>query len=112
MTHWLALLAAQTIAANATEPNDRAIEMEVSKEGDQIKVELHGNSPKTQHVSFAIEVTGSSNSKHSGSLTLAANSPQTLSTIKVSTSGKWCARVMVEEEGRAPYELSEGSCAD
>ncbi len=91
-------------------PEDRAIALEVTERGDRVTFELLGNSPRTQHVSFSIEVTGSSSSKHSGSLTLAANDPQTLSTLKIRTNGDWCAKVTVEEEGRAPYELREGPC--
>ena len=91
-------------------PEDHAIVLEVTEQDDRVTIQLLGNSPRTQHVSFTIEVTGSSNSKHSGSLTLAANDPQTLSTLKINTSRDWCAKVMVEEEGRAPYELREGSC--
>jgi len=110
MIHWLSLILGPAIAGTAIPPRDRALDLQIAEQGDRVTIELHANSSRAQHVSFAIEVTGSSNSKHSGSLTLAANDPQTLSTLKVTTNGNWCAKVVVEEEDRAPYELREGPC--
>jgi len=110
-THWLSLVLAPTIAGTAMPPEDRALDLQITEREDRVTVELHANSSRAQHVSFSIEVTGPSSSKHSGSLSLAANDPQTLSTLRISTKGDWCAKVVVEEEGRAPYELREGSCA-
>jgi len=106
----LSFLMTHAMMGPAMAHDGRAVDLEVNKDGEQIEVLLHGHSDRNQRVSFEIEVTGNSNSRHRGSTTLAANSPQVLSTIKLSARGDWCARVTVEEEDRAPYELTEGSC--
>ncbi|MEL7218071.1 MAG: curli-like amyloid fiber formation chaperone CsgH [Pseudomonadota bacterium] len=110
MMDWMSLLVAPALAGTVVPPSERAVSLEISERGDKIVVELNANSPHRQHVSFTVELTGNSTSKHSGSITLAANDHQTLSTLKMGNAGKWCARVVVEEEGSAPYELREGIC--
>lgn len=110
MSNLLSLLIAHAIMGPAMAHDGKAVDLEVNRDGDQIEVLLNANSDRSQRIAFEIEVTGNSNSRHRGSTTLAANSPQILSTIKVSANGEWCARVTVEEEDRAPYELTEGSC--
>lgn len=110
MNHWLGLILAQAISGTSM-ADDRAVRLEAIEDGGQVTVQVFGNSPRTQRISFTVEVTGQSHSKHSGSLTLAANDPQTLSTLKVGASGDWCAKITVEEEARAPYQLLRGTCA-
>lgn len=102
------ILSAILGATMSEEP--RAITLDATRNGDIVEVQLKGASDRTQAVSYSLEVTGDSSSRHRGRTTLAANSSQVLSTVKVSANGEWCARVTVEEEDRAPYELTEGSC--
>lgn len=75
-------------------------------------MQLIGEATEARQVSYELEVTGKSNSRHRGKTTLAANTRMVLSTIKVSAGPDWCVRLMAEEEGRAPYEIREGHCAD
>lgn len=112
MNHWLGLILAQAISGAAPPLDDRAVRLEVTEDKGQVVVQVQSNSPRAQTISFTIEVSGSSHGKHSGSLAIAANDPRTLSTLKVGTTGDWCATLRVEEEGRAPYELREGACED
>ena len=105
----LFFLTASLESAMTHEP--QALALQVVDNGPQVEVQLLANSPRAQEVSYTLEVTGKSTSKHRGKTSLAAGAKHVLSTIKASKDDDWCARVVVEEEGREPYELSEGSCA-
>jgi hypothetical protein len=89
-----------------------ALSLAVSKQGDRVEVQLIGEAAEARQVSYVLEVTGQSNSRHRGKTTLAANTRAVLSTIRTSAGPDWCVRLMVEEEGREPYEIREGLCPD
>ncbi len=104
-------LATSTVSTMSDSP--RALTLDVRRNGDQIEVELIGHAPEARTVSYLLEVTGTSNSRHRGKTTLAANSRAVLSTVKVSAGRDWCVRLKAEEEGTEPYEIREGTnCAD
>jgi hypothetical protein len=89
-----------------------ALQLEVRQTGDAIEVQLIGDSPRAQQVSYLLEVTGQSTSRHRGKTTLAANARTVLSTVRANVGEYWCVRLLAEEEGREPYEILEGDCAD
>ncbi|MFN4097385.1 MAG: curli-like amyloid fiber formation chaperone CsgH [Sphingomonas sp.] len=93
--------------------NDRpqALQLDVRQTGDAIEVQLIGHSPRAQQVSYTLEVTGLSTSRHRGMTTLAANAHTVLSTVRVNAGETWCVRLLAEEEGREPYEIRAGDCA-
>lgn len=88
----------------------RSITLDVQMEGDQVVARVLGHSKTTRQVSFSLEVTGTSTSRHKASTTLAAGTQTTLSTIKITRGESWCARAVVEEAGIEPYELTQGPC--
>lgn len=89
----------------------RALTLDVRQHDGGIEVELVGLSPRTQRVSYTLEVTGQSTSRHRGSTTLAAGTRAVLSTMRASAGASWCVTLVAEEEGRDPYEITQGSCA-
>jgi hypothetical protein len=101
-------LASSSVTAMSDTP--AALSLAVSRAGDGIEVQLIGETAEARQVSYVLEVSGQSNSRHRGKTTLAANSRAVLSTIKVSTGPDWCVRLLAEEEGREPYEIREGRC--
>jgi hypothetical protein len=110
-----ALLAALLAAfvANTVHPMSdfpAALQLDVRQKDGIIEVQLIGNSPRSQQVSYLLEVMGQSTSRHRGKTTLAANSPTVLSTVRVTAGKRWCVRLLAEEEGREPYEIREGDC--
>jgi hypothetical protein len=108
----LATLLLPLASSLVTEMNDvpAALSLAVSKQGDAIEVQLIGEAAEARQVSYVLEVSGQSNSRHRGKTTLAANARTVLSTIKTSAGPDWCVRLLAEEEGRAPYQLREGNC--
>lgn len=101
-------LASSTVSAMSDVP--AALTLDVRHNGDAIEVQLIGDSPRAQQVSYVLEVTGQSTSRHRGKTTLAANSRTVLSTIRANAGEAWCVRLLAEEEGRDPYEILEGDC--
>lgn len=89
-----------------------ALTIAVHQHGDAIEVQLIGESPEAQKVSYLLEVSGESQSRHRGKTTLAANARTVLSTVKAKAGPDWCVRLVAEEEGRAPYEIREGNCPE
>jgi hypothetical protein len=89
----------------------RALTLDVRQHDGGIEVELVGLSPRTTRVSYSLEVTGQSTSRHRGSTTLAAGTRAVLSTMRASAGASWCVTLVAEEEGRDPYEITQGSCA-
>lgn len=87
-----------------------ALGLDVSEESDMVEVLLRANSPHAQTVQYTLEVTGRSSSTHRGKTSLRANTPAVLTTVRTASDGDWCARLVVEEQGREPYELTRGSC--
>ncbi len=107
----IALLLTPNAVPDMTE-DTHALRLDVRQQAGGIEVQLIGNSARAQQVSYLLEVTGQSTSRHRGSTTLTAGTPAILSTIRATSGGDWCVRLVAEEEGREPYEILEGSCAD
>jgi hypothetical protein len=103
---------ASTSAVPAMVEAPPALSLAVSKQGDRVEVQLIGEAAEARQVSYVLEVTGQSNSRHRGKTTLAANTRAVLSTIRTSAGPDWCVRLLAEEEGREPYEIREGLCPD
>jgi hypothetical protein len=89
-----------------------ALTLDVRHEADAIEVQLIGDSPRAQEVSYILEVTGSSTSHHRGKTKLTANARTVLATVRASAGENWCVRLLAEEEGRAPYEIQKGRCME
>lgn len=113
--NWRAALAAllvplvsSTVSAMSDVPE--ALKLDVRHAGDAIEVQLIGDSPRAQQVSYLLEVTGQSTSRHRGKTTLAANARTVLSTIRANAGEKWCVRLLAEEEEREPYTILAGDC--
>jgi hypothetical protein len=106
----LLLLVPETVPL-MTDPQP-ALTLEVQQHGSMIEVRLIGLSPRTQQVSYSLEITGQSTSRHRGKTTLTADTPAVLSTMRTETGDKdWCVKMVAEEEGGAPYEVVRGTCA-
>jgi ribose 1,5-bisphosphokinase PhnN len=97
--------------SDATTEAPRALSLDVEDKGGMIEVRLTGLSARAQGVKYALEVTGTSTSRHRGSTQLAAGTRAVLSTMRTSAGADWCVKLVAEEEGRAPYEITRGSCA-
>lgn len=110
LTALLIPLAHSTVYAMMNVPD--ALTLDVRNEADAIEVQLIGDSPRTQEVSYLLEVTGSSTSRHRGKTKLTANARTVLATVKASAGENWCVRLLAEEEGRPPYEIRKGRCAE
>lgn len=102
------------LASSAVSPAMRdataALSLAVARQGDRIEVQLIGETAEARQVSYVLEVSGQSNSRHRGKTTLAANTRTVLSTVTTSAGPDWCVRLLAEEEGREPYEIREGLC--
>lgn len=111
--------AAATAPANSEIPampqaaseSPRALNLDVEMKGGMLEVRLTGLSPHAQAVSYSLEITGTSTSRHRGSTRLAAGTQAVLSTMRTSAGDDWCVKLVAEEEGRAPYEVIHGTCA-
>lgn len=88
-----------------------ALTLDVREHDGMLEIELVGLSPRAQGVSYALEVTGNSTSRHRGSTKLAAGTRAVLSTMRTTAGENWCVKLTAEEEGRAPYEITQGPCA-
>jgi hypothetical protein len=104
----LALLALATVTPMTDEAP--ALTLDVRHHDGLVEVQLIGLSPRAQAVSYTLEVTGQSTSRHRGSTTLAAGTRAVLSTMRTKAGDDWCVKLMAEEEGRAPYEITRGAC--
>lgn len=104
----LALLPSDTVPAMTDQPN--ALTLDVREHDGMLEIELIGLSPRAQGVRYALEVTGQSTSRHRGSTTLAAGTRAVLSTMRTRAGDNWCVKLTAEEEGRAPYEITQGPC--
>jgi len=101
-------LASSTVTAMSDNPE--ALKLDVRHHGNSIEVQLIGDAPTARQVSYVLEVTGQSTSRHRGKTTLAAHAPTVLSTVKATAGETWCVRLLAEEEGREPYEIVKGDC--
>jgi len=88
-----------------------ALSLDVETRDGMLEVRLTGLSPRAQGVSYSLEVTGTSTSRHRGATQLAAGRQAVLSTLRTTAGEDWCVKLVAEEEGRAPYEVTRGSCA-
>lgn len=104
----LALLSPATVPPMTDETP--ALTLDVREHDGMLEVELIGLSPRAQGVSYALEITGQSTSRHRGSTTLAAGTRAVLSTMRTRAGDNWCVKLTAEEEGRAPYEITQGPC--
>lgn len=89
----------------------RALTLDVETRDGMLEVRLTGLSPRAQGVSYSLEVTGTSTSRHRGATQLAAGTQAVLSTLRTTAGENWCVKLVAEEEGRAPYEVTRGTCA-
>lgn len=97
------------VAMTPEAPPRDAVMLKVEREGNQVQLQLIGESLVTQRVRYDMAFTGQSTSHHRGSATLEAGRRHILSTMRMSVDGRWCVKVAVEEEGRR-YELGGGEC--
>ena len=116
MTGWApaglaALLALIHGAGDAMSNDVRALSLAVTDQGAMIEVQLIGLSPHAQDVSYELEVSGPSASRHKGRTRLTAGKRAVLSTMRTSAGDDWCVRLVAEEAGREPYEITKGRCA-
>ena len=105
----LALLSHTTVPAMSEQPH--ALTLDVHEHDGTVEIRLIGHSPRAQAVSYALEVTGQSTSRHRGATTLTAGTRAVLSTMRTRATDNWCVKLTAEEEGRAPYEITQGPCA-
>lgn len=105
----LLLLAPTTVTAMTDEPH--ALTLDVREDAGTIVVQLVGFAPEARQVSYALEVTGQSTSRHKGKTMLAAGTRAVLSTLRATAGENWCVTLQAEEEGREPYEVTQGNCA-
>ncbi len=106
----LALAALTAEALPAMTDDHRALSLKVAHHAGAVEVELLGHSADTRKVSYRLEVTGTSTSRHNGKTTLAGGVPAVLSKVRASAGEDWCVRLWAEEDGHEPYEIREGSC--
>lgn len=104
------LLAPATVPLPMTD-TPRALTLDVREHDGMIDIQLIGLSPRAQQVSYLLEVTGNSTSRHRGKTTLSAGTTAVLSTMRASAGENWCVTLVAEEEGRDPYEVTQGPCA-
>ena len=105
----LALLSHTTVPAMPEQSH--VLTLDVHENDGRVEIRLIGHSPRAQAVSYALEVTGQSTSRHRGATTLVADSRTVLSTMRTNVGADWCVKLTAEEEGRAPYEILRGPCA-
>ena len=91
-------------------PDTHALSLNVAEAADSVTVELIADPQANQTITYDIEVTGSSRSKHRGSTSIAAGAPATLTRVKVSHGGTWCALAHITEESGLEYTLEAGEC--
>lgn len=105
---------ALVLLSHATVPamTDKALTLDVRNMDGMLEVQLIGLSPRAQKVIYSLDLTGQSTSRHKGSTTLAADTRAVLSTMRTQAGANWCVRLIAEEEGRAPYEITQGPCGE
>lgn len=91
---------------------ERALTLDVEEQADSVEIQLIAKSPREQRVEYAIELVGSSRSKHKGATTISANEAHVLSRLKTGYADGWCATVAVTEGDGTSYTLTAGDCAD
>lgn len=86
------------------------LSLDVREDAGTVEVRLIGLSPRATAVSYTLEVTGQSTSRHRGKTTLTADTRAVLSTMSTRAGDSWCVKLLAEEDGRPPYEILRGSC--
>jgi len=109
LTPMLALAATGTSAGGGEGP-PRAIGLEVEENESSVEIQLVARSATTQRVEYAIELVGSSQSRHRGSTTISANERSVLSRLSTGFADTWCAIVDVTEGDGTSYTLTAGDC--
>jgi hypothetical protein len=102
------LLASGTMSTMTDDP--RALSLDVQQRDGAIEVQLIGLSERTLEVTYTLEMTGNSTSRHRGKTTLTAGSRAVLSSMRASANENWCVKLVAKEAGDAPYELIKGNC--
>jgi hypothetical protein len=87
-----------------------ALRLDVEQRDGNIEVRLIGDAAQTQEVSYTLEVSGQSTSRHRGHTTLTGGSSAVLSTMRASVGADWCVKLTAQEAGGAPYEITRGPC--
>ena len=106
-----ALIGVTTANATETKAAPRALVLSVTERADNVELELIAHSQTDQRVEFALELTGSSTSRHNSTTTITAGERQVLSRLKTSYRDGWCAKVDVTEANGESYTLTAGDCA-
>lgn len=108
----LALVSLQTPQTTVPIMSDdvQSLTLDVRSVDGKLEVQLIGLSPRAQAVSYALEVTGQSTSRHRGATTLTPGTRAVLSTMRTRAGENWCVTLTAEEEGRDPYEIKRGTC--
>ncbi len=106
----LLLSLASSTVPNMNDNAPHALALDIQRLGDAIEVQLIGQSPQARQVSYTLDVSGKSTSRHHGKTTIPGNSRTVLSTIRVTAGEDWCVRLTAEEDGGEPYEIKEGNC--
>ena len=106
-----ALIGPTAAIATETKGAPRALALSVTEHADNVELELIAHSQTDQQVEFALELTGSSTSRHNSTTTITAGERQVLSRLKTSYRDGWCAKVDVTEANGESYTLTAGDCA-
>lgn len=96
-------------AGEAGMGSTQALKLERETRSGEVEIRVIGHSANAVEVSYHLDVKGNSTTRHSGRTRLKPGVEATLSRVKVSTSGDWCATLEVEQ-GDDRYTLEEGSC--
>lgn len=115
----LALIACLILTAEAlpamtppTHHAPQALSLKVERRDGKLDIALFGHAAQVLEVSYLLEVSGASTSRHRGKTTLAADTPVRLSRMTTDEAENWCVRLLAEEVGREPYEIRQGPCLD
>lgn len=96
--------------APAMTDQPHALALDVGTRDGMLEVRLTARSQRTRAVSYTLEVTGRSTSRHAGSTTLAAGTDAVLSTMRTEAGENWCVTLVAEEDGGEPYRITHGPC--
>jgi hypothetical protein len=88
----------------------RTLKMSSKQNEGNVEITVIGLSPDPVLVSYKLEVSGQSTTRHSGSTRLSAGDRQILSRVRVSAQQRWCATLQVEQSNGVQYRLTDGTC--
>jgi len=98
-------------ASGGGAPQSRAIALQVQEGEDSVEVEIVARSRIAQKVDYAVELVGSSRSRHRGSTSIPANEDRVLSRLKTGFDESWCVTLDVTEGDGTSYTLTAGDCS-